>query len=294
VAVVAGGSRGAGRGIALALGEAGATVYVVGRTRRDGPRPRDGAPGTIDDTAEDVTRRGGLGIAAAADLTNASDVERVFDRVRTDHHRLDILANAVWGGSDAYDDPEKMLSSWGMPFWKQSPDLWQHMMMAGPYAYYCASLHAARLMSENGGGLIAGVTDGIMAPAGEPAPSPSSSSEYHGGGVLWDLAHATINRLLYTMSVEAKKQKIAVLALMPGFMRTERVQRHMQTEKQRKQFGYDHSETPEYLGRAVAALAADRHVLKKTGRIHFVADLASEYGFTDTDGKQVPRFNPFA
>jgi NAD(P)-dependent dehydrogenase (short-subunit alcohol dehydrogenase family) len=286
VAVVAGASRGAGRGIALALGEAGATVYVVGRTTRGGPKPPDGAPGTVEDTAEEVTARGGVGVAARADCTSEAEVAAVFERVRGEQGRLDVLANAVWGAADAAPmSVEEWQASWGRPFWELPTDQWRHMMTGGPYAYLLASAQAARMMVGQGGGLIVGVTDGVV---------EGAAADGYGGQLIWELAHLCINRMLHWMSVEAKPHKIAVVTLMPGFMQTERVLMALKTEEQKKMMGFDKSESTEYLGRAVAALAADPKVLEKTGKIHFVADLAREYGFTDVDGRQVPRFNPFS
>ena len=117
VAVVTGASRGAGKGIALALGETGATVYCLGRTRRNGPRPLDEAPGTIDDTADEVTARGGRGIAIAADYPDEAQVAAAFAQVERDHGGLDVLANAVWGGHDAFRSADEWMASMGRPFW---------------------------------------------------------------------------------------------------------------------------------------------------------------------------------
>src|SRR5687767_2012513 len=117
VAVVAGASRGAGRGIALALGDAGATVYVTGRTTVRGPKPKDGAPGTVEETAGAVTERGGRGIPARVDFTDPADVAALFDRVDREHGRLDLLANAVWGGSEAYPSTDAWMAAWNRPFW---------------------------------------------------------------------------------------------------------------------------------------------------------------------------------
>jgi NAD(P)-dependent dehydrogenase (short-subunit alcohol dehydrogenase family) len=284
VAVVTGASRGAGRGIALALGEAEATVYVVGRTARGGPKPPDGAPGTVEDTAEQVTARGGVGVPVRADCTVEAEVDAVFERVgREQGGRLDVLANAVWGAADAFASMEEWMAAWGRPFWEAGTREWQSMMGAGPYAYFLASSRAARVMAAAGKGLIVGVTDNVV----EGAPE----GEYH-GQLMWDLAHRCINRMLRGMAVEGKPKGIAVVTLMPGFMQTERVLMNVKTEELKKMFRFDLSESPEYLGRAVAALAADADVLQKTGKIHFVADLAREYGFTDVDGRYVPRFNP--
>jgi NAD(P)-dependent dehydrogenase (short-subunit alcohol dehydrogenase family) len=284
VAVVAGASRGAGRGIALAFGEAGATVYVVGRTTRDGPRPPDGAPGTIEDTAEEVTARGGTGIPVRADCTLEAEVAAAFERIEREQGKLDVLANSVWGGADVFRSMEEWQASWGRSFWEQPLGQWQGMMTAGAFAYFLTSYHAARLMAAGGKGLIVGVTDGII--------DGAAADEYQ-GQLVWDLAHHCINRLMSGIAAEGKPRGIAAVTLMPGFMQTERVLMNIQTEELKKLFRFDLSESPEYLGRAVAALAADDNVLAKTGKIHFVADLAREYGFTDIDGRLIPRFNPF-
>lgn len=292
VAIVAGASRGAGRGIALALGDAGATVYVVGRTTRGGTKPADGAPGTIEETAEAVTRRGGVGIPIRADCTAESDVAALFDRVRSEQGRLDVLANAVWGAADAGSSVEEMMAAWGKPFWQLPPGQWQNMMSAGPYAYFLTGWHAANLMTAQGLGLIVGVTDGVIPGANADGIMPGADPDTYVGQLIWDLAHQCINRLLRGMAREVKSHGVAVVTLMPGFMRTERVLAAMKTEELKKTFGFEKSESTEYLGRAVAALAADGDVLKKTGKIHFVGDLAREYGFTDVDGRSPPAFNP--
>lgn len=292
VAVVTGASRGAGRGIAIELGAAGATVYVAGRTTRDGPPPRDGAPGTIDDTADAVTAAGGRGIAVRADCTDDAEVAALFARVAHEQPGLDVLANAVWGAADAADSTEEALATWGRPFWELPTASWHHHMDAGPRAYYLASVHAARLMAPRKRGLIVGLTDGYLDGAADSVLAGTSLGEYN-GALMWDLPHVTIDRLMHDMSVDARKARIAVVTLMPGFMRTERVERTMTSDDVKRRFRYDLSETTAYVGRAVVALAGDRAVLKRTGRIHFVADLAAEYGFTDATGVRVPRFRPF-
>ena len=283
VAVVAGASRGAGRGIALALGESGATVYVVGRTTRGGPKPPDGAPGTVEDTADAVTARGGQGIAVRADCTVESEVAALFDRVGREQGKVDVLANAVWGAADALQPGEDPLAGWSRPYWEEAPRYWRPMMEGGPHAYLLTSCYSARMMVAGGGGLIVGLTDGVV---------EGASPDDYGGQLVWDLSHHCINRMLKGMSAEGKKCKLAVITLMPGFMQTERVQAYAATEELKKMFHFEKSESVEYVGRAVAALAADKKVMAKTGKILFVADLAREYGFTDIDGRQVPRFHP--
>lgn len=280
VAVVTGSTRGAGKGIALALGEAGATVYVTGRSSREGAPPEDGAPGTVEDTAEEVTARGGRGIPVCVDCTSEQEVAQLFARVEAKQGRLDVLANAVWGGNERLD-----VLAWGRPFWEQPMDAWERTMGAGPRAYVLASREAARRMAAQGsGGLIVHVTDGLMADGSKP----------YAGHLATDLAHACIDRMVEGMSADLRPFHVAVLALMPGFMRTERVLRHLKTDAQKRQMRFDLSETPEYLGRAVAALAADPQRLRHTGQRTWVADLAREYGFTDLDGRQPARFDPAA
>ncbi|HVP47567.1 MAG TPA: SDR family NAD(P)-dependent oxidoreductase [Bryobacteraceae bacterium] len=274
VAVVAGGSRGAGRGIALALGDAGATVYVAARTSRNGSKRPGGAPGTVEDTAEEVTARGGRGIPIPADLSDEEQVAALFRRVEKDHGHLNVLANSAWGAN--------LMPEWSKPFWNLSAAIWRETIETMSVAWL-TSVRAARIMTTQRRGLIIHVTDNL----------PDDPSGYR-GQILHDLGHEFLNRLILGLSQGAKKSKIAVVGLNPGFMRTERVLMHMTTAARKKQFRFDLSETPEYIGRAVAALAGDGTVLRKTGQLLWVADLAKEYGFTDTDGRYIPRFDPKA
>ncbi len=292
VAVVAGASRGAGRGIALALGEAGAVVYVAGRTTREGTKPVDGAPGTIEETAAEVTARGGTGIPVRADCTVETDVAAVFERVEREQGRVDVAASAVWGGADAYPTMEDWQGAWSQPFREQPATAWRHLMGAGPQAYFLVCLHAARLMARAGKGLLVAVTDGILPRGDADANTIATSKSEPTGPLLPDLAHDTINRLMRAIGAEGRARGISAVTLMPGFMQTERVLRHLTSEKLKKAFRFDLSESTLYVGRAVAALAADPKVMAKSGRVFFVADLAKEYGFTDADGRLVPRFDP--
>jgi NAD(P)-dependent dehydrogenase (short-subunit alcohol dehydrogenase family) len=274
VALVAGSSRGAGRGIALSLGEAGAAVYVAARTSRRGPKPADKAPGTVEDTAGEVTSRGGNSIPVRADLGNEKQVATLFQRIKKDHGRLDVLANAVWGAN--------FMPVWSQKFWDLDRALWRDTLDTVSAAWL-TSVYSARLMAGTRGGLIVHVTDNLY---------PDASAWR--GQVLHDFGHEALNRLIKGMSRDGKKAKIAVVGLNPGFMRTERVLMAMTTAARKKQFRFDLSESPEYIGRAVAALAHDRKVLQKTGQLLWVPDLAREYGFTDIDGRYIPRFDPSA
>ena len=273
IAVVAGSSRGAGRGIALAIGDAGATVYVAARTSRHGPKPADGAPGTVEDTAEEVCARGGQGIPVRADLGNEEEAATLFRRVEEEHGRLDLMVDSAWGAT---------IAEWSKPFWELSAGIWRDTA-ATIDAAWLTSVHAARIMVKQRRGLLIHVTDNIH----------SDVSAYR-GQILWDLGHEFLNRLIADMSRELQKSKVAMVGLNPGFMRTERVLRHMTTEALKKQFRFDLSESVEYIGRAAAALAADPKALRKTGQLLWAAELAKEYGFTDVDGRVIPLFDPNA
>jgi NAD(P)-dependent dehydrogenase (short-subunit alcohol dehydrogenase family) len=299
VVLVAGGSRGAGRGIALACAEAQATVYVAARTSRSGPKPADGAPGTVEDTAEEVCARGGQGIPVCANLADEEQVSALFRRIEQECGRLDVLANAAWGPN--------VMAEWSRPFWKLSPSLWPETLETIGVCWL-TSVYAARLMTkgERTGdwgrcarfkdrrGLIVHVTDNYFIPddvsSGGPHPDPSAWR----GQILHDLGHECINRLIFGMSKYTKKCNVTVVGLNPGFMRTERVLMHMKTDAIKKQFRFDLSETPEYIGRAVVALASAENTIDKNGTLLWVCDLAQEYGFTDTDGRYIPRFDPKA
>lgn len=274
IAVVAGSSRGAGRGIALALGDSGATVYAAARTSRGGPKPPDNAPGTVEDTAEQVTARGGRGIPVCADLSDPRQTAALFRRVAEEQGRLDLLVNSAWGAN--------FMPEWSRRFWDLSPEIWRETMEAVSVCWL-TGVHAARLMARQRHGLIVHVTDNLH----------SDPSAYR-GQILHDLGHECLNRLVMSMSLELKKSRVAVVGLNPGFMRTERVLMFMTTEEVKKQFRFDLSESPLYIGRAAAALAADPKALQKTGQLLWVADLAREYGFTDVDGRHIPRFDPTA
>jgi len=267
VAVVTGASRGAGRGIALALGECGATVYVTGRSVRGQPAT-DNMPGTIDETAEAVTARGGRGVAARCDHTIDADVEALFERLNVEQGRLDLLVNCAWGGYEV----EGRISQ--APFWEQPLHYWDRMFVSGVRATLISSRFAAPLMLRQNGGLIINITAWV--------------DDVYLVNIFYDTAKSAINRMAFGMAKELKKRNIAAVALSPGFIRTERVAAAFDAAGMK---GYESfTESPEYVGRAVAALAADSNVMEKSGRILTVGDLAREYGFTDVDGRLIPPF----
>jgi NAD(P)-dependent dehydrogenase (short-subunit alcohol dehydrogenase family) len=274
VALVTGASRGAGRAIARELGAAGATVYVTGRSVDSGPGT-NGLPGTIDETAREVTSSGGRGIAVRCDHTIDAEVAALFGRVRGEQGRLDVLVNNVWGG---YEDPAcRPLPL--LPFWEQPLDQWDRMFAAGVRAHLVASRLAVPLMQPRKRGLIVSTTARLDVMPYMP-------------NIFYDLAKYSVARLTWAMAQELRAHGIAALAVAPGFMRTERV-----VEAFRRAGIADRldgpggpSETPAYLGRAVAALAGDPRVIEKSGQVLEVGTLAQEYGFTDIDGSQPPPF----
>ena len=271
IAVVTGASRGAGRGIALVLGDAGATVYVTGRSvRESSSRPE--LPGTtIEDTAEMVTARGGVGIPVQCDHTHDDEVENLFARVEAEQGKLDILVNNVWGGYE-----KEMDEGFVSPFWEQPLWRWDAMFMAGVRAHYTASRLAARLMIPHKQGLIINTTFYDRGKYFQP--------------LSYFLAKNTINQMAYGMGLELREHNIATIALSPGWMRTEAVLAVIAPNGEPSPKEYAQTESVEYIGRAVVALASDPHVISKTGQTWTVGDLASEYGFTDIDGRLVPPF----
>jgi NAD(P)-dependent dehydrogenase (short-subunit alcohol dehydrogenase family) len=284
VAVVTGASRGAGRGIAIELGAAGATVYVTGRSTRAEPATSYGSilrlsklaemPGNIDETAEEATRAGGRGVAVRCDHTRDEEVRALFERVERESQRLDVLVNNAWGGHETFS------GVFEAPFWEHPLDNWDSMLDRGVKNHLIASRHAAPRMLRRGRGLI--VTTTFW-----------DRDRYLRGNLFYDLAKAAMNRLAFGMAEELRPHGVASLALAPGWMRTELVLAGHDTDENRWQQrpALARTESPRYLGRAVAALAGDAQVLSKSGRVLLVADLAREYGFTDVDGRQPDAFH---
>lgn len=267
VAVVTGASRGAGRGIAVSLGERGATVYVTGRSVRGKPTT-DNMPGTVEDTAEEVTRRGGRGIAVSCDHTNDDEIQSLFSQVDREHGKLDLLVNSAWGG---YEVTGRISQA---PFWEQPLYYWDRMYASGVRPTLFTARRGAPLMLKSGKGLIVNITAWV--------------GDVYLGNIFYDTAKSAINRMSFGMAQELKSHHIAVVALTPGFMRTERVLSAFNAAG--VQGVEKFTESPEYVGRGVASLAADPNVFAKTGRLLSSAELAKEYGFTDIDGRFVPPF----
>jgi len=265
IAVITGSSRGAGRGIALALADRGATVYVTGRTTRGAEAP-DNLAGTVEDTAEEVTSRGGKGIAGVCDFTKDAGVAALAEQVGRDHGRIDILVLNAWGGYEG-----NMTGLAIKPFW-QLPDAWNSMFERGVRLHLRAANALVPLMLDHPGGLI--VTT-IAWDRGK-----------YGRNLYYDLSKQIARRMAYDMALELKPKHIASIALAPGFMRTERI---LEAHR-RHPFDLGMTESPEYVGRAVAALASDPDVLTLTGGVFTSGELAQRYGFTDIDGRQPPPF----
>jgi dehydrogenase/reductase SDR family protein 1 len=263
VAVVTGASRGVGKGVALGLGEAGATVYVTGRTVQEGNTP---LPGTIGETAEAITRLGGQGIAIRCDHANDGEVELLFRRVKEGQGRLDILVN------NAYSVPGGLGAlPFGVPFWELPISLWDAVHTVGLRSHYVASWFAAPLMVRQGRGLVVNIS--------------SAGAVRHVFNVPYGVGKAGVDKLTADMAHELRPHGVAVISLWPGAVRTEA----LVANAERWSFvDLARAQSPRLSGRAVAVLAADANVIEKSGRALRVSDLAAEYGFTDTNGTLPP------
>jgi NAD(P)-dependent dehydrogenase (short-subunit alcohol dehydrogenase family) len=259
--VVTGATRGAGLGIAKVLGGDGATVYVTGRSVRGEPMVPE-YPGSVEDAADAVTERGGRGIAARCDHTDEQSVSQLFERVQREQGRLDLLVCNAWAGYMPY--PEH--SEWfGQPFWAQSMQRWDGMFTGGLRAHLLTARYGLPLMVPAKRGLVIFTT--------------FTMGRKYLGNVFYDVAKNGICRAAEVLAGELEDHEIAVVALTPGWVLVERMTEL--TDSQRAQ-----TESPEYIGRAVAALASDPGVLRRTGQAMAVGNLAREYGFTDIDGSQ--------
>ncbi len=260
IAVVTGASRGVGKGVALGLGEAGATVYVTGRTvAKSGTAA---LPGSIEETADEVTRLGGRGVAVRCDHAKDDDVAALFARIDEESGRLDILVNNVFAVPDG--------PLFGTPFWEQPLAFWDTMHGVGLRSHYVASVHAAKRMVPARSGLIVNIS--------------SFGGAAYAVNVAYGVGKAGVDRLSKDAAHELREHGVTVVSFYPGIVRTER----LVAMGDASPFPLKHAESAVFTGRAVAALAADPKRLEKTGRVLVVAELAREYGFTDIDGK-VPR-----
>ncbi|WP_282940177.1 SDR family oxidoreductase [Paenibacillus sp. RC67] len=277
IAVVAGATRGAGRAIAMKLGEAGATVYVTGRSTRGNPSPMR-RPETIEETAELVTARGGLGIYQRVDHTEESQVKALFERIADEQNgRLDLLVNDVWGGES--------LVQWGTGFWESSLADGLFLQRQAVHSHLITSYYGAPLMVKRKQGLIIEVTDGV--------------GYHYRGNLYYSLAKIGVSHLAQAMAAELKPHGIAAVSVTPGFLRSEEMLEHFGVTEEnwqeagKKDVHFLQSETPYFVGQAIASLAADPNVLDKTGQLLSSWGLSDEYGFVDADGRR-PHWGRYA
>ena len=246
VALVTGATRGVGKGVVLELAAAGALVYVTGRT-----------------VSREVFGPHERIIPIICDHTNDAEVEAVFDRIQ-EQGRLDILVNNVWGGYENMVENGEF--TWMLPFWKQPLWRWDAMFAAGVRAHYVASAHAARTMVARQSGIIVNIS--------------FWAAQKYLGNVAYGVSKAATDKLTADMAHELRDQNVAVISLYPGMVRTEKVMEAAAF------LDLSNSESPQFIGRAVVALASDSNIMERAGQVHLAAALAHEYGFTDVDGKQ--------
>ena len=271
IALVAGATRGGGRGIAVALGEAGGTVYCTGRTTRE-RRSEVDRPETIEETAELVTEAGGEGIAVAVDHLDPAQVARLVERIDSDHGRLDLLVNDVWGAEHLF--------KFNTPLWEHDLENGLRLLRLAVDTHLITSHHALPLVIRNEGGLVVEVTDGTAA----------YNADHYRVNAFYDLAKTAVIRLAWGQAQELGEHGCTAVALTPGWMRSEQMLEHHSVDESNWRDateGTPHfciSESPRYVGRAVAALAADPERSRWNGESLSSGQLAQEYGFTDTDG----------
>ena len=269
VAVVAGATRGAGRGIARGLAEAGAFVYCTGRSVCGNPSPY-GRPETIEETAEMIEAAGGRAVAVRVDHTKEAEVSALFERVASEHGRLDVLANCVAG--------EDMRMAGWTSIWETDLTNALAVFENALLSHVITAKHAAALMMKNRRGLIVEVTEFDLL--------------FCGGNVVAQLVKFSLKGLAMMMAEELRKHRVAAIAISPGYFRSERMLEHFGVPEEnwreggKKDPNFLESESPLFIGRAVAALAADRKALARTGDTASSYELAREYGFTDYDGRR--------
>ncbi|MCK8433369.1 SDR family oxidoreductase [Streptomyces sp. D2-8] len=273
VALVAGATRGAGRGIAVELGASGATVYVTGRTTR-ARRSEYDRPETIEDTADLVTAAGGRGVAVPTDHLDRAQVRALVDRIADEQGRLDVLVNDIWGGEKLFE--------WETPLWEHDLDNGLRLLKLAVETHAVTSHHALPLLLRNPGGLVVEVTDG--------------TADYNGANYrtsfFYDLAKTSVLRMAFSLGHELGPRGATAVALTPGWMRSEimldafGVREDNWRDALERVPHFAISETPHYVGRAVAALAADPDVSRFNGTSLSSGGLAQVYGFTDLDGSR--------
>ena len=270
--LVAGASRGVGRGMALALGEAGAKIIVTGRSSEAGAGA-DGRPETIEEAAREVTARGGEGLLFRCDHTRQREVDQLMAYVRRVAPKLDLAVLNVFGGNDGFDGeryPDG--SSYGTPFWRRPAARLGHLLETALYANLITAQAVAPFMVAAGSGLIVVTT--------------FDAGGAYLGDAFHDLVMASTARIAFVMARDLAPHGVTALALSPGLVRTERAVD--------AGLGEEASESPLYAGRVLAALAADKHVARFAGKVVHAADLARLYGVKDVDGSQPARYKPLS
>ena len=259
IALVTGASRGVGKGIALGLGEARAIVYITARPPEEGARD---AAGSLAQTVDEVENLGGKCIAIACDHREDTQVKSVFEQISREQGRLDILVNSVWGGYENMTENGEF--TWSNPFWEQPLWRWDAMFRGGVRALFVSSQYAAAIMIRQKSGLIVNIS--------------FWAAQKYMGNAIYGASKAATDKFSSDMAEELRRHSVAVVSLYPGLVRTERV---MQAKEF---FDLSNSESPQFVGRAVAALASDPNLMRKSGKVLLAAQLAKEYDFSDIDG----------
>jgi NAD(P)-dependent dehydrogenase (short-subunit alcohol dehydrogenase family) len=276
VAVVAGATRGAGRGIAAALGEAGATVVCTGRSTRTSRSEYD-RPETIEETAELVTSLGGHGVALAVDHLDPSQVAQLADHLRSDYGHIDVLVNDIWGAELLKGGP----AQWNTPIWELDLDVGLRILRLAIDTHLITSHHLLPLLVSRPGGLLVEVTDGTT----------TYNATTYRISVFYDLAKVAVNRLAFSQGHELASRECTAVAVTPGWLRSEMMLENFgATEADWRTAdappGFAVSESPRYVGRAVVALATDPARMRWNQASVSSGELAAEFGFTDVDGSQ--------
>ena len=273
VALVAGATRGAGRGIAIELGAAGATVYCTGRSTKEQRSEMD-RPETIEETAELIEREGGRAIPVQCDHLDSKQVEALVARIEQEQGRLDVLVNDIWGGD--------RFIQWNTPVWEYSLENGLRMLRLAIETHLITNHYALRLLIKNKGGLVVEVTDGTA----------EYNKDNYRVSLFYDLAKTAVVRMAWSLAQELKPHDCFAVALSPGWLRSEQmldnygVKEENWRDATKVQPHFIITETPRYVGRAVAHLAADRDAARWNGQSRSSGQLAQVYGFTDLDGSQ--------
>ena len=262
VIVVTGASRGAGKGIALALAKPGSTIYVTGRSKQEGDAP---LPGTVYATADEINKRGGVGVPVVCDHGDDAQVKALFEQVEREHGRLDILVN------NALMVPEELVKKG--PFWEKDLNM-QEIMNVGMRSSYVASYYAAPLLLKNGEGLVVNTS------------SPGGTCYMH--GPAYGAGKAAVDKMAHDMAVDFKPYNVAAVSIWMGLLKTERSMALFESEPELYGDAVDMAESTEFTGLVIDALANDPNYMARTGQVLVGAELAIEYGVKDIDGKQPP------